>query len=309
MPLNEIKCKTAKPTNKLQKLSDEKGLYLQISPAGGKHWKLKYRIDGKEKKLAIGSYPEISLKEARDKRDAARKQIQNNIDPSAVKQEAKEQAKLNSENNFEAIATEWHEKETPTWTPKYSKVILRRLKADLFPTLGSKPINLITAPDVLATLKRIEARGAVDLTHRMHQVTSQIFRYAIATKRAERDVSTDLRGAFKTQKKKHNAYLKEEELPEFLQKLAAYDGEQQTQTAVKLLLLTFVRTGELRGAKWEEINFDKAEWRIPAERMKMKELHIVPLSAQAVALFRKQQRLTGNYEFVFPIFKYIAVVK
>lgn len=300
MPLNEIKCKNAKPSDKIQKLSDEKGMYLQVNPSGGKTWQLKYRFAGKEKKLAIGSYPETSLKEARDKRDDARKMIQGGIDPSAAKKAAKESLKLNHENSFEAIALEWHKKQTPTWTAQYEKVLKRRLEGNLFPFIGSIPVNAVTAPDLLMTLRKIEARGAIDLTHRMHQVASQILRYAIATKRADRDVSADLRGAFQTQKKKNHAYLKEEELPEFLRQLEAYEGEQQKQTALKLLLLTFVRTGELRGAKWEEINFDKAEWRIPAERMKMKELHIVPLSKQAIELFKKQQQISHNREYIFP---------
>lgn len=300
MPLNEVKCKNAKPTDKLQKLSDEKGLYLQVHPNRSKYWRLKYRIEGKEKLLSFGVYPEVSLKEAREKRDEARKLIQNGVDPSAAKQAAKEEKLLNAMNNFEAIAVEWHKKQAPTWTAQYTKVLKRRLEKNLFPFIGSIPVNEVTAPDLLRTLKKIEARGAIDLTHRMHQVASQILRYAIATKRAEKDVSADLRGAFQTQKKKHHAYLKEGELPEFLVKLDGYEGEQQTQTALKLLLLTFVRTGELRGAKWEEINFDKAEWRIPAERMKMDELHIVPLSKQAIELFKKQQQISHNREYVFP---------
>jgi len=300
MPLNEIKCKNFKPSNKAQKFSDEKGLYLEVAPNGSKYWRMKFRFAGKEKRLAIGVYPETSLKEARDKRDEARKMLQTGIDPSAAKKAAKERLKLNHENSFEAITLEWHQKQAPTWTEKYAKVVLRRLKIDIFPSIGNTPINQITAPDLLHTLRKIEARGAIDLTHRMHQVTGQILRYAIATKRADRDVSADLRGAFQTQKKKNHPYLKEDELPKFLQNLGGYDGEEQTQTALKLLLLTFVRTGELRGAKWEEINFDKAEWRIPAERMKMKELHIVPLSKQAIELFKKQQQISHNREYVFP---------
>lgn len=300
MPLNELKCKNAKPSDKIQKLSDEKGMYLQVNPSGGKTWQLKYRFEGKEKKLAIGSYPETSLKEARDKRDDARKQLQNGIDPSAAKKQAKIKRQLDNQNSFEAVAKEWHEQRKHMWTERHAAKILKLLNDKMFPALGNTPIDKITPPELLAVLRKIEAKGHLHTAHRMQQTASQIFRYAVASGKTERDVAVDLRGALTPSKKTNYASLSETDLPEFLAMLEQYDGEQQTQTAMKLLIHTFVRTGELRGAKWEEINFDKAEWRIPAERMKMREQHIVPLTPQVIALFRLQQQISCNREFVFP---------
>ena len=281
-------------------MGDAHGLYLEIMPNGAKYWRMKYRFAGKEKRLAIGVYPEIALKEARAVREAARAKLRNNTDPSAEKQADKAKIKENHDNSFKNLAIEWLGKQEGRWTPKHIKATLSRMERNLFPTLGNRPIKEITPQELLTTLKKMEEREAIDLAHRGQQTAGQIFRYAIVTGRAERDISADLRGALKTQKKVSHAYLKEDEIPAFLQKLENYDGDPQTKIATKLLLTTFVRTGELRAAKWEEINFDKKEWRIPAERMKMRELHIVPLSTQALELFEQMRKMTGNYEYVFP---------
>lgn len=300
MPLSNVKIQNSKPRDKTYKLSDGDGLYLRIHTSGGKYWQLKYRVAKKEKTFSIGTYPNVSLKEARESAAELRKIIGAGIDPSAKKKEAKLLA-LNAESrSFEAVAREWHAKQSPTWTPKHGKVILRRLTSDIFPEVGSMPVDQINAPALLAVLRKIEGRGAVDLVHRLHQTTSQIFRYAIATGRAERDVAADLRGAFQTRRKQHMAYLKENELPEFLSRLAAYDGDAQTKRATLLLLHTFVRTGELRAAQWSEFDLKKGEWRIPAERMKMKELHIVPLTSQVVAILKAQAEISHGHEYVFP---------
>lgn len=298
--LSDLQCKTAKPGEKSRKLSDSNGLYLEIMPNGSKYWRLKYRFGGKEKKLSIGVYPEISLSEAREQKEKARKLLANNIDPSEAKKEAKIQKKIEIEHTFEKIARQWHQNQIASWTPRHASYVLRRLEADIFPILGARDIKEITAPDLLAALRKIEARGAIDIAHRAHQTCGQIFRYAIATGKAERDVSSDLRGALKTRKKENYARLEAKELPEFLQKLEDYDGELQTKLAMKLLLLTFVRSGELRGARWEEIDLTKKEWRIPAERMKMRDPHIVPLSDQALAILEELKPMTGNREHVFP---------
>ena len=301
MPLNDIKCKNIKPTNKTFKVSDEKGLYLEVSPNGSRYWRFKYRFDGKEKRLAFGVYPEVSLKEAREKRDEARKLIQEGIDPSQEKKMTKLNRLINAENSFENVAREWHEKQKQRYTQKHSKAVLKRLEADIFPPLGSRPINQISAAELLITIQKIEKRGAIDLAHRMLQISGQIFRYAIATTaRAQRDISADLRGALTVRKKVNHANLKEDELPEFLQKLANYHGELQTKLAFQMLVLTFVRTSELRGAKWQEINLETAEWHIPAERMKMREKHIVPLSKQVIELLQQVRKLHNNPDFVFP---------
>lgn len=300
MSLTDIIAKNAKSQKAQYKLFDEKGLFLLVAPNGSKYWRMKYRFDGKEKLLSFGTYPETSLKEARNKRDVARKQIQESFDPSQEKKLAKLTRLVNAENSFENVAREWHEKQNQRYTPKHSKTVLKRLETDIFPLLGSRPINQITAAELLVTIQKIEKRGAVDLSHRILQSSGQIFRYAIATARADRDISADLRGALTVRKKVNHANLKEDELPEFLQKLANYHGEPQTKLALQMLVLTFVRTAELRGAKWSEINFETSEWHIPAERMKMKEKHIVPLSKQVIELLKQIRRLHNNPDFVFP---------
>jgi integrase len=304
MPLTAIEIKEAKAEATQYKMTDGEGMFLLVKPNGGKYWQLKYRYNGKEKLISLGVFPKTSLKEARNKRAEVKKLLSEKIDPSAERKMSKQQLALNHENNFKAIAVEWHELQKDKWTPKHAKTVLTRLEKDTFPALGDRPIKDITAQEILAMLKKIEARGAIDLAHRAQQTAGQILRYAISTGRAQIDVTINLRGALKTQKKKSHAYLKADELPTFLAKLdeydTGYDGDKQTQIATKLLLLTFVRTGELRGAKWSEINFEEAEWRIPPERMKMRELHIVPLSKQALSLFEEMRHLSGNYEHVFP---------
>lgn len=221
-------------------------------------------------------------------------------DPSEAKKEQKREVLLKTENSFETVAREWHANQKPSWTERHAHYTLRRLELDTFPGLGHKPINEIKAPELLAVIRKIESRGAVDIAHRVLQTSGQVFRYAIATGRAERDISADLRGALKVVKRKHFNKLDEKEFPEFLFKLEEYDGDLQTKLALKLLILTFVRTTELRGARWEEFDFDKNEWRIPAERMKMREVHIVPLSKQILAILEELKPLTGYREHLFP---------
>ncbi|MET0156032.1 MAG: integrase arm-type DNA-binding domain-containing protein [Rickettsiales bacterium] len=300
MPLNDAVCKSAKPTEKPRKLADEKGLYLEVMPTGAKYWRMKYRFLGKENRLALGVYPEISLKEAREKRDAARKQLEEGIDPSKEKKRKKLAQQAEATNGFETIAREWYAGKIGGWTGSHALKVIKRLEADIFPALGVRPAHQITAPELLAVLRGIEERGALDIAKRALQTCGQIFRYAIATGRAERDIAADLRGALKTRKPVNHARLNAKELPEFLQKLSVYDGDPQTRLALRLLILTFVRTTELRGAKWEEIDLEKAEWRIPAERMKMRDPHIVPLSRQALAVLAELRPLTGHSEHVFP---------
>jgi integrase len=300
MPLTDTTIRNAKPTAKPYKLADGDGLYLLVKPNAGKYWRFKYRFTGKEKLLALGVYPDVTLADARDRRAHARKALAAGNDPSQVKQEAKRLAVLKSENTFEVIAREWHETNLNTWTPKHGANVIKRLEGDIFPKLGNRPINEVSAPELLSVLRLVEKRDALDLTRTIAQYCTRIFAYAIATGRGERNPAMDLRGALKTPVTKHHAHLKAGDLPEFLQKLEVYDGELQTKLGLKLLLLTFVRTSELRGAEWTEINFDKAEWRIPALRMKMKDPHIVPLSMQALAIFKELQQHNGNRQFVFP---------
>jgi len=300
MPLSDAKIRNAKPLSKPYKLADGEGMFLLVHPNGGKYWRLKYRFAGRERILALGVYPDVDLSLARKRRLEAREALADGQDPGVVKRETKRQSLLKGENTFEAIALEWHEKKEHEWTPRYAATIKFRFNRHIFPILGKRPVADITAPELLDVLRVVEKSGAVDLTQRLLQVCGQIFSYAIATGRAERNPVPDLRGALKTPVRKHRAYLNADELPEFLQRLAVFDGGMQTQLALKLMLLTFVRTIELRGAQWKEFDLNKAEWRIPAERMKMRVQHIVPLSRQAVAVLRDLQEITGKWTYAFP---------
>lgn len=300
MPLTNVKIQASKPKDKPYKLSDSNGLFLLINPNGSRYWRMKYRWAGKEKLLALGVYPEVGLADAREKCAAARKLLSENKDPSQVRREEKHRAILNHSNNFEALAREWHENRKAKWTDHYAKNLLRRLEMDIFPKLGTRPIAEITASELLAALRAIESRGALDIAHRAKQACGMVFSYAIATGRADRNPATDLTGALKPQQKQHYAHLKEGELPELLEKLENYDGSLQTKLALKMLLLTFVRTSELRGAEWTEIDEEKREWRIPAERMKMRVVHIVPLSDQALQVLEELKPLTGQWKYIFP---------
>jgi integrase len=300
MALSDITVRTAKAKDKQYKLSDAAGLHLLIKPNGNKYWRLKYRFAGKEKLLSIGLYPVIGLSEARERCLAAKKQLLENIDPSESKKQEKLKHLVNIENSFETIALEWHSNKRQSWTERHATYVLRRIQADIFPVLGLRAINEIKAPELLAVLRIIETRGAIDIAHRALQTCGQIFRYAVATGRAERDITGDLRGALKTRKKENYSHLEARELPEFFEKLENYQGELQTKLALKFLLFTFVRTGEVRGARWAEIDFEKKEWRIPAERMKMRDLHIVPLSEQAFEILKELQLINGHSEHLFP---------
>jgi len=300
MPLSDMACKAAKPSAKARKMADGFGLYLEITPTGSKYWRLKYRYAGKEKRLALGVYPEVSIVEAREKRDEARKLLAAGKDPGEAKKEVKRLIVLKSENTFEAIAREWFEQRKHEWVPSHAKSLLARMERHAFPKLGNRPIADLSAPELLSVFKIIEKAGTLDMMQRVVQYSSQIFTYAIATGRIDRNPALDLKGAFKTPIRKHHAYIKAEELPEYFQKLQAYEGDPITKLALRFLLLTFVRTTELRAAEWTEINFDKAEWRIPASRMKMRDPHIVPLSTQALAVLRELQKHSGNRQYVFP---------
>lgn len=302
MHLTNTACKNAKPADKPYRLADGGGMYLEVMPNGSRYWRLKYRFADKEKRLAFGVYPQVSLAEARECREAAKKQLAGGIDPSIAKQENKRQNAMNAENTFEAVAREWHEHQKARWSPAHATDILYRLEKDVFPILGNRPIADIKAPHILDNLRKIEKRGAHEMARRAVQYCGQIFRYAIVTGRADRDPTGDLRGALQPVPHGHYAAIDADELPEFLQTLANNDARLyiQTRLAVRLLMLTFVRTGEMIGAKWDEIDLDGGQWAIPAERMKMRRPHIVPLSKQAVEVLREQQKLTGQWEWVFP---------
>lgn len=299
MTLKDITVRNAKPKDRMYRLFDTEGLYLEVLPSGGKYWRMKYRFLGKEKRLALGVYPHVTLADARERRSQARKLLAAGDDPVAAKKEAKRLVIAKHQNTFEAIAREWHQNRLAKWTPKHAQKILTRLESHVFNRIGTRPVGDITAAELLTVMRKIEEHGG-EIAHRMLQICGQVFLYAVITERAANNPAASLRGALKPVAKKNHAYIKPNELKEYLGKLAAYDGALQTKLALKFLLLTFVRTGELRGAEWSEIDFDKAEWRIPAERMKMKDPHIVPLSKQAIAVLRELQPITGQWSFVFP---------
>lgn len=305
MSLTDVKCRNAKATDKPYKLFDMDGLYLQVAKAGtrgGKYWRMKYRIDGKEKLLALGTYPEVSLKDARERRDEARRQVAQGVDPSLAKKSAK-LARAGG-TSFEAIAREWQAKFIDKWTPKHGATILARLEQNVFPWLGSRLISDITPPDLLAILRKMENRGAVETAHRVRSSCSQIFRYAIATGRLERDPSADLKGAIPPASKQHFPTLTDPAaIGELLRAIDGYEGSMVVRIALQLIPMVFVRPGELRHAEWSEVDLNKAEWRIPAHKMKMRVPHIVPLSTQAVALLTELQGLTGHgaaAKYIFP---------
>jgi integrase len=301
MALKVQDIKDAKPRAKPYKLKDERGLYLLVNPNGSKLWRLKYRFNGIEKKLSFGAFPEVSLAKARDKREDARKHLANEVDPGALKQSIKRASKEAAQNSLEAIAREWHVKFTPKWTLDHGKRILIRLEQNVFPWLGKRPIKEITAPDLLSVLRRVEARGAVETAHRILQVCGQVFRYAIVTGRAERDISADLKGALAPTKKNHHASITDpNQIGKLLRAINAYEGFFVTKCALQLAPLFFVRPGELRQAEWSEFDLDKAEWRIPPEKMKMRQTHIVPLCAQAIRILQELQPYTGEGKYLFP---------
>lgn len=301
MPLTDTAIRTTKPTEKPQKLADGGGLFLLINPKGGKWWRLKYRFEGKEKQLSLGTYPDTSLKDAREKRDAARKQLAAGIDPGEHRKATKAAKTEQAANSFEIVAREWYAKQVRNWAPSHSEKIIRRLERDLFPWLGARPIASIAAPDLLGVLRRIEARGSVETAHRALQNCGQIFRYAIATSRAKEDPTPHLKGALPPVTETHFAAITNpKDIGDLLRAIDGYQGTFVTKCALQLAPLVFVRPGELRAAEWAEFDLDTREWNIPAERMKMRVPHLVPLSSQAVAILREIHALTGAGRYVFP---------
>ena len=301
MALTATSIKNARTVDKPLKLFDGGGLYLLVNPNGARWWRFKYRYLGKEKLLSFGTYPDISLKDARDRRDEARKQLAADIDPGEHRKAMKSTLAVRSENSFEIVAREWFAKYSPIWAAGHSDKISRRLERDIFPWLGGRPIAELTAPELLAALRRIESRGAIETAHRAQQNCSQVFRYAVATGRAERDPTADLRGALTPVKERHHASITDPmRVGELMRAIDGYRGSFVTKSALRLAPLVFVRPGELRKAEWVEFDLDGAEWRIPAARMKAREQHIVPLAKQAVAILQDLHGLTGDKQHVFP---------
>ena len=300
MAIKDVKFRNAKPKEKPYKVSDEKGLYLLVNPNGSRLWKLKYRFAGIEKKLSLGAYPEVSLAAAREARYEARRQLSNTIDPGILKNTIKRSKKLAAENSFEAIAREWHAKFTPKWTKGHAERILIRLEQDIFPWIGKRPLQEVTAPELLSALRRVENRGAIETAHRISQICGQVFRYAIATSRAERNPAADLKGALAPVTQKHHASITDPtEIGKLLRVIEDYRGIFVTKCALRLAPLFFVRPSELRHAEWSEFNLEKKEWRIPAEKMKMRAQHIVPLSSQAIDILQELHPYTGEGKYLY----------
>ncbi|MBA8734003.1 tyrosine-type recombinase/integrase [Chromobacterium violaceum] len=300
MALTDLAIRQAKPQDKPYQLADGESLYLEVSPSGGKLWRFRFRFQGKAGILALGKYPAVGLSDARQKAHEARVQLAQGINPSQAKKEAKVVAQIAATNAFELVAREWHEKQLDRWTPDHARRVMDSLEIDAFPDLGKLPVPDLTAPLILNTILKIEKRGAVETAQRVLQRISAIIRFAIQTGRATDNPAVNLVGAIRAKKVEHRPALPRGELREFYRRLAAEPLYIPTRIAMHLLMLTFVRPGELRAARWEEFDEERAEWRIPAERMKMREPHLVPLSRQALELLKELRPLTGKSALLFP---------
>lgn len=301
IPLTDKKIKMAKPLDRPYKLFDGDGLFLLVHSTGGKSWRFKYRFDGNEKMISFGSYPEISLAEARERRQEARKKIEHGIDLCDEKKTAQAEAAAQVENLFKTVAIEWHNKCFDTWTPDHATTILRRLERDVFPLIGEKNIDSIKPSDIIELLQVIESRGAIETAHRIKIVCGQVFRYGKACSKTTNNPVIDIDGFLKPAKKVHRAAITDKkEVGGLLRSIDAYEGTFTVKCALQLAPLVFVRPGELRNAEWLEIDLDAALWTIPAEKMKMRNSHIVPLSHQAIDILKTVHPFTKNSRYVFP---------
>lgn len=300
MPLSDLAIRNAKAREKAYKLGDGRGLYLLVEPNGSKLWRLKYRFAQRDRKLSLGAYPEVPLGLARERQLEARRLIDRGVDPLEQKKQDKRAARLASDNSFEAVGREWYFKFSATWAASHSSKVLLRLENNLYPWLGSRPISGLEADEILETLRRIEARGALETAHRCLAYCGQIFRYAIATGRARRNPAADLRGSLPPARGKHLASITNPEgIAELLRAMHGYHGSERTRCALRLAPLTFVRPGELRRAEWSEVDFPAAEWRISGDKMKMQQDHLIPLSRQALEILRELHALTGGSRYLF----------
>ncbi len=306
MSLTDPMIKAAKPKDKLYVMPDERGLSLEITPQGSKRWRFRYQLKGKRNRLSLGVYPEVRLKEARIKRDEMRILIARGIDPAQQRIDEREQ--MLGTNTFEAVAREWFDKFAPNWTEGHAKTVLARLENNVFPFIGTTAIATITAPTMLQVLQRIEARGALETAHRVRQICSKVFRYAVTIGKAERDPASDVRGALPPVTVKHHPSITDpKEIGQLLRAIESFRGTHIVRCALRFLPYVFVRSIELRQAEWTEILFDKAEWHIPENRMKMRVKHIVPLSHQAMGILNEVHPLTGSGRYmVLPGLPWVA---
>lgn len=310
-PLTDVRCRSAKPSEgRNRKLFDGGGLFLEVKENGSKLWRLKYRHVGKEKLLALGAYPTVGLATVRELREEAKRLLAKGVDPSLQRQVDKRARTDAAANTLEAVAREWHSKNLAKWVDSYSDKILLRLNKDVFPAVGTRPIAGLEAQDLVPVLRQMEARGAVESAHRVRRHLSEVFRYAISIGLAKHDIAHDLRSVVSAPQSKNYASITDpDELGKLLRAIDAYEGEPATRTALILAPMLFCRPGELRGMKWAELNFEKAEWRVPPPRQKVKKKakqsnktpdFIVPLSRQAILALEALKPITGRSEFVFP---------
>jgi integrase len=301
-PLTDTAIRNAKPRDKTYTLGDGEGMYLEVMPNGTRFWRMAYRqANGKKNRLTFGKYPEVSLAEARDKRLAARKQLAQGVDPGRTKREEKQAREKAALNTFEAVARAWLARTAAERAASTQEKNTAWLERNIFPAIGALPISTIKPWDVLSALRVIEKRGAIESAHKIKQLCGQVFRFAVASGLADRDMTVDLRGALSAVPEAHYAAITDpKEAAELLRAIDAYNGHAYAVAALKLAPLVFVRPGELRSAEWSEIDLDAAEWRIPGSKMKMGQDHIVPLATQAVTLLRELYAMTGHGRFVFP---------
>ncbi|AVU52111.1 MULTISPECIES: tyrosine-type recombinase/integrase [Enterobacter cloacae complex] len=300
MPLTDLEIRRSKPREKPYTLNDGSGLSLLIEPNGSKGWRFRYRFDGKPKMLSLGTYPLVSLTDARQKRDEAKKLVASGINPSDVRKRDKQERQNEIGNTFEAIAREWYEKRTDRWSAGYAEEMMKTFETDIFPFIGGRPIAEIKPMELMGVLSRLDERGATEKLRKVRQRCGEVWRYAIVTGRAEYNPAPDLVSAFVPHKKEHYAFLKHEELPEFFRTLNTYSGSIVVKLAMRLQVLTGLRPGELRQGEWAEIDFEKRLWEVPPSRMKKRRPHCVPLSAQAIAILEQLKPITGHYQFIFP---------
>lgn len=301
MPLTDTTIRSAKPQNKTVKMFDGGGLYLELAPNGGKWWRLKYRLEGKEKRISLGTYPVIGLKEARQRREDAKKLIANGIDPSIQRQAVKASIRSKETDSFEAVAREWFDKHVSALAPSYGKKVRSLFEKQILPVFGAKHIAEVEPADILKAARHVEESGAVETAHRLVQLCGQLLRYGIATGRCKYDITQGLHGALPKVSVKHMATITDRKrIGELLRAIDNYGGFLPVKSALRLAPLLFVRPGELRAAEWSEIDFESAEWRIPAAKMKMKQRHIVPLARQSLVILEELQTYTGQGRFLFP---------
>lgn len=300
MPLTDLAIRRSKPKDKPYTLNDGNGLSLLIEPNGSKGWRLRYRFSGKAKLMSLGTYPNVALADARTARDEAKKLIAGGIDPAEVRKAKKREIESRFGNTFEGIAREWYEKRFDRWSPSYAEEMIETFEKDVFPYIGSRPVAEIKPMELLAVLSVLNDRGATEKLRKVRQRCGEVFRYAVITGRAEYNPAPDLVSAFAPHKKEHYAFLKTDELPEFFRTLNTYTGSMIVKLAIRLLILTGVRPGELRQAEWQEIDFDNRLWEVPKERMKMRRPHCVPLSDQTINILEQLKPMTGHYQYIFP---------